>query len=214
MTLKSLTKTINSQTLIFTNQRALFWVEKRALIISDLHIGKTAYFRKNGIAVPSGILTDDLTRLGALLIHYEAAELIIVGDFLHVGRNADFQIFETWLQEFAHLKIIIIKGNHDVIKSEFMSQLPAEIHEDHLTIEPFNFIHVPDEDEDYFTISGHLHPGVTVKLERNKYVSLPCFRYTDRQLVLPAFSKFTGLDTKSCGDFNCIPFTEELIFEM
>ncbi len=214
MKLESLTKKIHSQTLIFTNQRALYWAERQALIISDLHIGKTAYFRKNGIAVPSGILTDDLTRLAALLIHYSAKELIIVGDFLHVGRNADFRIFEAWLQEFSHLKILIIKGNHDQIKAEFMSVLPAEIHEDHLILEPFNFIHVPDENGDYFTVSGHIHPGVTVKLERNKYISLPCFRYTDRQLVLPAFSKFTGLDTKTCGDFQCIPFNEDFIFEM
>ena len=214
MTLKTLTKTIQHEELIFTNQRALFWKREQSLIISDLHIGKTAYFRKNGIAVPSNVLTDDLLRLRKLITNFEAETIIIVGDFLHAGNNADFQIFEEWLRAFPNLRIRLIKGNHDSLKSSFLDGFGMEMCGDKLHISPFTFIHVPEKWENTFSISGHLHPGVTLKLERNKYVSLPCFRYSENQLVLPAFSKFTGLDTKSCGDFHCIPFSENLIFEM
>ena len=59
MTLHTLEKTVQNEKLIFTNQRALFWEKNNSLIISDLHLGKTAYFRKNGIPVPSDILEDD-----------------------------------------------------------------------------------------------------------------------------------------------------------
>ena len=30
-----------------TNQRVLFWEKESALILSDLHVGKSAFFRKN-----------------------------------------------------------------------------------------------------------------------------------------------------------------------
>ena len=46
---------ILGEKLILTNQRVVFWPKESALILSDLHIGKTAHFRKNGIAIPKNI---------------------------------------------------------------------------------------------------------------------------------------------------------------
>lgn len=214
MTLQTLEKTIQKQTLVFTNQRALFWQEQKAVIISDLHIGKTAYFRKNGIPIPSDILEKDLQRLSILIESFSADQLLIVGDFLHAGKNKDFEIFEEWRSKNFGLKIILIKGNHDIHKADFLKHLDITIVDNSLNLEPFTFIHEPLDSENEFSISGHLHPGVTVKLEKRKTVRLPCFRVSDNQLILPAFSEFTGLDTKSCEDFECIAFTEDLIFEL
>ena len=214
MTLQTLEKTIQNQTLVFTNQRALFWQEQKAVIISDLHIGKTAYFRKNGIPIPSDILEKDITRLSILIENFSAEQLLIVGDFLHAGKNKDFELFEEWRSKNSRLKIILIKGNHDIHKADFLKLLDITIVDNSLKFEPFTFIHEPLDSENEYSISGHLHPGVTVKLERRKTVRLPCFRVSDNQLILPAFSEFTGLDTKSCEDFECIAFTEDLIFEL
>ena len=214
MTLQTLEKTIQNQTLVFTNQRALFWLEEKAIIISDLHIGKTAYFRKNGIPIPSDILEKDLERLAVLIENFDAEQLLIVGDFLHAGKNKDFEIFEEWRSKNLTLKIILIKGNHDIHKADFLKHLDITIFNDFLKLDPFTFIHEPIDSENQFSISGHLHPGVTVKLEKRKTVRLPCFRVSDNQLILPAFSEFTGLDTKSCEDFDCIAFTDDLIFEL
>lgn len=214
MTLQTLEKTIQNQTLVFTNQRALFWQEQKAVIISDLHIGKTAYFRKNGIPIPSDILEKDLTRLSILIENFSAEQLLIVGDFLHAGKNKDFELFEEWRSKNSSLKIILIKGNHDIHKADFLKHLDITIIDNSLKLEPFTFIHEPLDSENEYSISGHLHPGVTVKLERRKTVRLPCFRVSANQLILPAFSEFTGLDTKSREDFDCIAFTEDLIFEL
>ncbi len=214
MTLQTLEKTIQNQTLVFTNQRALFWQEQKAVIISDLHIGKTAYFRKNGIPIPSDILEKDLQRLSILIESFSAEQLLIVGDFLHAGKNKDFELFEEWRSNNSGLKIILIKGNHDIHKADFLKHLDITIVDNSLKLEPFTFIHEPLDSENEFSISGHLHPGVTVKLERRKTVRLPCFRVSENQLIVPAFSEFTGLDTKSCEDFECIAFTEDLIFEL
>ena len=214
MTLKTIEKTFRGETLVFTNLRGLFWTNHKSLIISDLHIGKTAFFRKSGIAVPSGILEDDLARLEYLCQHFAAEELIIVGDFLHAGRNTDFLIFEAWRKKNPKLKLTLIKGNHDIRNAAFLHELEIKVFEDSLDIPPFCFIHEPAEHDTNFTVSGHLHPGVTLQLEKRKSVRLPCFRYSDQQIILPAFSNFTGLDTQSCRNFKCIAFTEDLIFEV
>ena len=58
--IQTLSKNIQNETLIFTNQKAIFWEREKTLIISDLHVGKSAHFRKSGIAVSSEILLDDL----------------------------------------------------------------------------------------------------------------------------------------------------------
>ena len=43
--------------------RCIYWEEEKALILSDLHFGKTGHFRKAGIAVPAHIYKEDLQRL-------------------------------------------------------------------------------------------------------------------------------------------------------
>ncbi len=214
MKLDTLEKTIRGEQLIFTNQRALYWPKTKGLIISDLHIGKTAHFRKNGIPVPADLLVGDLARLEELVQHFEAEHLYIVGDFLHAGKNTDFLIFEKWRARFPELLITIIKGNHDRYKPGFLEELGIDWEDNYLDERPFRLIHIPEDHEDLFSISGHLHPGVTVRLDRHSSLRLPCFRLSDQQLILPAFSKFTGLDTQSCRDYRCIAFTEDLIFEL
>ncbi|HEY4936402.1 MAG TPA: metallophosphoesterase, partial [Puia sp.] len=46
-----------------TTDRTMFWEEEKALIVSDLHFGKTGHFRKSGIAVPPSVFKEDLQRL-------------------------------------------------------------------------------------------------------------------------------------------------------
>ena len=38
--------------LTLNQYRSIFWDKEKSLILSDLHLGKTAHFRKNGIALP------------------------------------------------------------------------------------------------------------------------------------------------------------------
>ncbi len=207
-------KHICGQEITLTNQRAAFWKEQSAIIISDMHVGKTAYFRKNGIPVPADILEDDLRRLTSIREYFQAEKIFVVGDFLHSGKNTDFALFEKWRAQYPNLQITIIKGNHDIKNADFLKELGVTIEDDALHVHPFVFIHIPDDSAKGFSISGHLHPGVSVQLERRKSVRLPCFRISENQLILPAFSKFTGLDTQSCRDYDCIAFTEDFIFEL
>lgn len=209
-----LEKEIEGEILTFTNARALYWKKENALIISDLHIGKSAHFRKNGIAIPAGILEKDLENLEELILHFEVQHIIFVGDLFHAGKNGDLNIFCEWRKEFSKLKFTLIKGNHDRIKKEFYEENCIDLIEDRLVISPFTFIHEPEIQENMFSISGHIHPGVLIGTRKER-IRLPCFSYSKAQLILPAFSEFTGLDTKTLQrNFKTIAFTKDLIFEV
>src|SRR5690606_32115216 len=67
--------------------RALYWPARSRLLIADLHLGKGDILRASGIPVPSGGTGLDLARLGALLELTHAAQLWVLGDFLHGARQ-------------------------------------------------------------------------------------------------------------------------------
>ena len=101
----------NNAVLEITNQRTIFWKSQKSLILSDLHIGKSAHFQKSGIPVPSLILQKDLDRLEQLIHYFSAERLIIVGDLFHAEYNKDLDAFKSWLTNFNDLKLLLIKGN-------------------------------------------------------------------------------------------------------
>lgn len=205
---------IQNETLVLTNQRALFWQRENVLILSDIHIGKTAHFRKHGIPMPDAILQKDLKRLKALILHFEAENLWIVGDLFHAENNSDITTFKTWLKQFEGLEITLIKGNHDRLSETLMEDFSIKV-KSKLEVSPFCFLHQPsDEQNDRFTISGHIHPGVVLKGKGKQRLRLPCYQVTEHQMILPAFSLFTGLNTKMIPE-KCVnyAFTESDIFE-
>ena len=77
--------------------------------------------------------------------------------------------------------------------------MDIEIYKPNLTLHPFQFVHeVNEANENFFSISGHIHPGVLLRGHAKQAMKLPCFAMNERQLVLPAFSLFTGLDVSYC----------------
>lgn len=192
------TKNINIKNEIFTltNQRALFWKKEKALILSDLHIGKTAHFRKNGIALANHIMKNDLERLSILIEYFKPEKFIVVGDLLHAGDNSDVDEFCTWKNQYLHIQFYLIEGNHDRISNSLEEKLCLNFKENQLKIDDFIFVHDFDQSIVGFQITGHIHPGIVLNSVVKK-IRLPCFIQTQNQLLLPAFSEFTGLDTKN-----------------
>lgn len=204
-----------NETLIITNWRAIFWEAKQTLILSDLHIGKTAHFRKHGIPVSSQVMYNDLERLKTLITHFKAEQLIIVGDLFHAENNDDVTVFKTWTQQF-HLKIILVKGNHDRASFDMYDHLNIDIVNHFLDLKPFVFIHdLKSISDDTFYISGHMHPGVMLKGKGKQRIKLPCYLVNAQHIVLPAFSLFTGLNTKTPEiPYTHYAFTDSSIFEV
>ena len=204
------------EVLTLTNQRVIFWESQKSLILSDLHIGKSAHFQRSGIPIPKDVLTTDLERLKQLILHYNAENLIIVGDLFHAEYNSDLDEFKEWLTQFKNLRLQLIKGNHDRLSNAIYEQFDIEIFATELSLNSLKFVHDNvSETEKCFTISGHIHPGVFIKGKGRQRIKLPCFQVTENQLILPAFSLFTGLNTrqslKNCKNF-C--FTDDGIFEL
>ena len=188
--------TIQNQNFILTNQRGLFWKEESALVISDLHLGKSAHFRKNGIALPSNIMEEDLKRLGLLIRHFNAKKLFIVGDFIHAGKNSEMLLFLEFKNHFPDLEISLIKGNHDRVSEEYLESLGISEIVDIWEKSGILLSHDYVKTTHFFQINGHIHPGIRLRTP-TKFVKFPCYIVNENQLILPAFSLLTGLDTKN-----------------
>jgi len=206
---------IEGEQLILTNQRAIYWKREGALILSDVHIGKTAHFRKHGIPMPDAILQKDLERLKSLIMHFKVKQLVVVGDLFHAEVNIDMTTFRLWLEQFENLKFILIKGNHDRLSKKIMIDFNIEIiHE--LKILPFTFVHEhTNSHNNVITISGHTHPGILIKGKGKQRLKLPCYQITAHLIILPAFSLFTGLNTQNQPKDCCsYAFTDTSIFKI
>lgn len=212
------TKTIvcAKEMLTLTNQRAIYWKRENALILSDLHIGKTAHFRKYGIPIPTKILNHDLATLTTLIEHFKVLKIIIVGDLFHAEANNDLLLFNDWLQKYSALDIVLVLGNHDRIAKQVSQLFNTITMVSELTLFPFQFVHDPVKSTDTtFMISGHTHPGVLIKGKGRQRIKLPCYQANHQQLILPAFSLFTGLNTKKDSeDFVNYAFTNDSIFKV
>ena len=106
---------LRDQTLVLLPEKAIFWKEKKKLIISDLHLGKAGHFRKAGIPIPQGIHRGDLERLETITRKYSPEEIIFLGDLFHSKWNREWQEFSVWRENNKVIKLQLVKGNHDII---------------------------------------------------------------------------------------------------
>src|SRR5205085_178911 len=103
------------QRLTLLPQRAIFWHDRRTLLVADPHFGKAATFRSAGIPIPRGTTTADLARLDAALDATKAERLIFLGDLLHAksGRAAaTLAVIRTWRTRREQLDVVLVRGNH------------------------------------------------------------------------------------------------------
>jgi DNA ligase-associated metallophosphoesterase len=182
------------QNLWLSPQRCIFWENKSILIVSDLHIGKSAHFRKSGIAVPGIIFQEDINRLDTILDHFNPDTLLVTGDFFHSIANQEHQLFSQWRKARKDIRCCMVRGNHEVLSDRAYTELGIEVLGTDYAVGPFYFIHEKPDivPADSFAFSGHLHPGVRLSGIGKQSISLHCFYFTANQCILPAFSRFTG----------------------
>ena len=170
---------------------AIFWEEKNTLLLADIHLGKVGHFRKSGIPVPrkaGGVFYDKITKLKNSL---NFSQIILLGDLFHSQLNNEWFLFENWVKK-SELKIILIKGNHDIIPKLVFEQVGIKTYDD-LKIEKFFFTHYPKKINDCFVFSGHIHPGVRLIGKGKQIMKFPCFICNKDQIILPSFGGFTGM---------------------
>lgn len=199
-------------------ERAAVWIDRRWLVVADLHLGKAATFRARGVPVPAGTTGGTLQRLSELIECERPRRLVILGDLLH-AREA--QAPETiaqlaaWRARHVALPMLLVEGNHD----RHAGTPPPE-----LDIEPVSepwrdgglaLRHDPEPDATAAVLAGHLHPCVRLQGAGGDRLRLPCFWQRAGLLVLPAFGEFTGGATirREPGD-RVLAIGGERVFEI
>jgi DNA ligase-associated metallophosphoesterase len=177
--------------LLLDHRRALVWPRRRALLVADTHFGKSAVFRREGLAVPEGSDEHDLATLVALVRDHRASTLYILGDFVHgalPGIHGLYPRFNAWRRDLG-CELHVVLGNHD---AHLERDLLRDVHwHRRLELAPFELIHDPDDAGVGYFLCGHIHPVLTLA-SRADALRMPVFWQRADGLVLPSFGSMTG----------------------
>lgn len=186
----TLETTINHNTFVLHCSGAMYWVGKRMLLISDVHLGKISHFRKFGSALPGNAIYKNFVKLDGVVEYFNPESICFLGDLFHSTLNNEWDLFAEWVNQ-TQLPIILVAGNHDIISPLKYEELGVTVVSE-WTLDGFLLTHNPEIREDYYTISGHIHPAVLLEGAGRQFLKLPCFFRTPNQIILPAFGEFTG----------------------
>jgi uncharacterized protein len=173
-------------------QKVLYLPTQKILCVADIHLGKAAHFRKNGMALPSQTASPDLLKLQDLIADYTPEKVVFLGDLFHSKANESVLEFIDFLAAFPGLQFVLIKGNHDIINFDSY-KISNFIVVPQLEIGSILLTHEPMENSDLYNICGHIHPGVRIRGKAKQGATLPCFYHLGKQLIVPAFGQLTGL---------------------
>lgn len=169
---------------------AVFWKQQNTLLISDVHLGKIAHFRKNGLAIPSMPIGENFKRMDEVVALYNPATIIFLGDLFHSELNNEWNFFCDWVHK-TQVELILVEGNHDIISKRHYCDLNIVVFPK-LFIGDFLLTHHPTETDGFYNFCGHIHPGIKLRDLGRQALKLACFFQRENQLILPAFGEFTG----------------------
>lgn len=168
--------------------------EEAALLVSDLHFGKVAHFRKHGIGVPRQPDLENLARLDALLGRFPARRLVLAGDAFHSTENDSLRLFTAWRERHHTLSVELVQGNHDVMARGTYAELGITLLGTEARLGPLAVVHDPADagkSEDAYYLAGHVHPGARLQTASGG-LTLPALVLGDKLGLLPSFGSFTG----------------------
>ncbi|HWI85475.1 MAG TPA: ligase-associated DNA damage response endonuclease PdeM [Sphingomonas sp.] len=169
---------------------ALFWPERGALLVADLHLEKASWYASGGQMLPPYDSIATLTELTTLQAQTDAREIWCLGDSFHdkqgcerLPANARARLISltgstcwTW-----------ITGNHDAILADHCGGNVVE----EAVIDGLVLRHEADPRETRPELSGHFHPKLRLNL-RGRSLARRCFVASGTKLILPAFGALTG----------------------
>ena len=198
---------LNGEAVLLLPQKALYWPREKMLVIADIHFGKAAAFRAQGIPVPRGTTSENLAALDALMDLHETAQIVFLGDFLHARAahaSATVAAMLAWRLRNLGVRLILVRGNHDLRAGDPAASLGIEMVDEPFTVGAFSFCHHPDIAGDGYVLAGHVHPVYVLSTRRDS-LRLPCFLAGKTRMVLPSFGAFTG-------GFEITPSAGERVF--
>ncbi|MFS4437397.1 ligase-associated DNA damage response endonuclease PdeM [Paracoccaceae bacterium GXU_MW_L88] len=157
--------------------RTLWWPARRALVLADLHLGKSERMaRRGGALLPPYETQDTLDRLEAELDATQPDEVFLLGDSFDddFARDALPDAVTARIEGLTrHGRWRWIAGNHDG---------GAAI--DEMSVDGIALRHIAGQGPD---ISGHYHPKAIIARQR-----VPVFVVGRNHLIMPAFGTYTG----------------------
>ncbi|HEU0097602.1 MAG TPA: ligase-associated DNA damage response endonuclease PdeM [Allosphingosinicella sp.] len=171
-------------------QGALFWPDRRALLVADLHLEKASWFARLGQMLPPYDSIATLADLTALAASTGAEEIWCLGDSFHDRHGCDrlpARARDMLVALTGATRWTWITGNHD---SGIADHCGGEIVEE-AEVDGLLLRHEADPAEPRPELSGHFHPKLRIH-HRGRQVSRRCFVATERKLILPAFGSLTG----------------------
>ena len=145
--------------------------------------------------VPSGTTLANLQRLSQLIAHYQPAQLVFLGDFLHAAHARTPTLLAAladWRAAHSQLACTLVRGNHDSRAGDPPAELGITVVDEPHAMGPFAACHHPQQQPGRMVLAGHVHPALTLQGAGRDSLRLPCFCLEAGQLVLPAFGEFTG----------------------
>lgn len=175
--------------------KTLYWPKENTLFVADLHFGKMAHFRKNGLAVPEIGVKSTIAIIQRAILETGAIRLVVLGDFFHSLANSILLELEQEWQMGEEVEQWLVPGNHDIIDEAWFIKLGFAIVPQGTEIGSYILVHEPPEKpkENCHYLCGHIHPGIVIKGKARQSLRLPCFYFGGSIAILPAFGAFTGL---------------------
>lgn len=179
------------------SKRGIHWPDQQTLFIADTHFGKEATFRRAGLAVPRGCTQSTLATITEMVAECQATRLVLLGDMFHARSSISEDIRESIDCFFAAhptLRFTLVLGNHDRGIHKVSDRWPIEIVESGTAIDDISISHIPKapSPQTRLLLCGHLHPAYRFSSRVDSVGKLPCFWFSNQQLVLPAIGEFTG----------------------
>jgi DNA ligase-associated metallophosphoesterase len=168
----------------------LYWPDRHALLVADLHFEKASWFAARGQLLPPYDSLETLSRLRTLVEMTAARELWCLGDSFHDSAGVERMppaAADMLADLTRRLDWTWIVGNHDpMIGTGIGGRVETEAEVDGIVLR-----HEAAADEPRPEISGHFHPKLAVRV-RGRRITRRCFVHTDRKIILPAFGALTG----------------------
>ena len=190
---------------------ALYLKKRNALVIGDVHIGYEEELNRRGVLIPRfhfgdviAALNHTFSLLKPFLKKKKLTEVIINGDLKHAFGSISTQEWRETLKFLDLLaerseKIVLIKGNHDVVLAPIARKRNISLVDDFSANGTFitHGHQIPEKAEfrsAKVLIIGNEHPAVSIK-EGPRTETFKCFlkgRFRGKtMLVMPSFNPVT-----------------------
>ncbi len=189
------TVVLHHQTLTLLPEKAVYLPQQSALLVSDVHLGKSETFQHFGIPIPSQVNQATLQRLQQAQHRTQAEHLFILGDLFHARAGMVDEVIDDWLKFLAatQLEAHLILGNHDRPLAAELSQFSLTCYTEPIELDAMLLSHEPMPFDNVLNVCGHVHPCVQLGGQGDR-LRLPCFYWEAalKRLTLPSFGDFTG----------------------